>query len=192
MARGDTTLALDQSFDETGLTPELVRGLVADIRAGYPRRHAALKRGVSPKTFQGWLEDGAAGIGGPLMVELARRVYRWEARDVGGHFVALKVLARQNPQATELYLKLRYPEDFGGHVRSSPDEFELPERNQRKRAKLLSDPPPRMLAEMRAHDIYKLPRHMSAEDREAILAILAKYEVVAPALPTPEGPAEPE
>jgi len=187
-----SSAALDQSFDETGLTPELVRGLVADIRAGYPRRHAALKRGVSPKTFQGWLEDGAAGIGGPLMVELARRVYRWEARDVGGHFVALKELARQNHQALELYLKFRHPEDFGGPVRTAPDEFERPERNQKKRAKLLADPPPRMLAEMRAHDIYKLPRQISAEDRAAILAILAKYEAVAPALPAPEGPVEPE
>jgi hypothetical protein len=171
--------ALAQADPDDGLTEALVEALVAAVESPLPRRFAALKCGVSPKTFERFLQDGASGVGSALSVELARRVYQFEAADVGEEMQHLKTLARHNPQATETYLRVMHPADFGGFVRKTPDEFEAPQRQQRTQDRLLDHPPPRMLAKFRAHGWVKLPPSMTDEDRAAVMAILARYELSA-------------
>jgi hypothetical protein len=179
--------ALAQAEPDDGLTQELVEQLVAAVESPLPRRFAALKCGVSPKTFERLLQDGASGVGSKLAVELARRVYLFEATDVGEEMQHLKTLARHNPQATETYLRVMHPADFGGFVRKTPDEFEAPQRQHRTQDRLLDHPPPRMLAKFRAHGWIKLPPEMSDEDRAAVMAILARYELRATAALTEGG-----
>ena len=162
--------------DGDGLTQLLVDQLVAALETPLPRRFAALHCGVSPKTFERLLQDGASGAGSQLAVELARRVYQFEARDVGEEMKHLKTLAAINPQATRTYLELMHPADFGGFVRTAPDEFERPDRQKRTRGHLLDNPPPRMLADFKAHDWFRMPRGITKRDRAAILKILAVYE----------------
>ncbi len=181
------TGALDHPEPDDGLSQALVDALVEAVSSPLPRRFAALKCGVSPKTFERLLQDGASGVGSRLSVELARRVYQFEALDVGEEMQHLKTLARHNPQATEAYLRIMHPADFGGFVRKTPDEFEAPQRQQRTQDKLLDHPPPRMLAKFRAHGWVKLPPSMSDEDRAAVLAILARYEQRATAALTEGG-----
>lgn len=168
--------ALAQAEADDGLTQELVDALSAAVASPLPRRFAALKCGVSPKTFERLLQDGASGVGSKLAVELARRVYQFEASDVGEEMQHLKQLAKFNPQATEAYLRVMHPADFGGFVRKTPDEFEAPQRQQRTQDRLLDHPPPRMLAKFRAHDWFKMPPGITAEDRAAVMAVLARYE----------------
>lgn len=163
--------------DESGwLTKVLLEQLVEAIEEKLPRRHAALRCGISPKTFEAALQDGASGTGGPLTVELARRVYQWEAKDVGKQLGHLHRMAEHSPQAAETYLKARHPADFGGFVRTTPDEFEAVARQRKTRGHLLDHPPPRMLAELKAHDWFRFPKGISAKDRKAILSLLAKYD----------------
>ena len=168
--------ALARAEDSGWLTRELVDSLVAAIEDKLPRRHAALRCGISPKTFEAALQDGASGTGGALCVELARKVYGWEARDVGLQMGHLHRMAEHSPQAAELYLKNRHPADFGGFVRTTPDEFEAVARQRKTRGHLLDHPPPRMLAELKAHDWFRFPRGMPAKVKKAILATLAKYD----------------
>ncbi len=162
--------------DGGGLTPALVDQLVEALQKPLPRRFAALHCGVSPKTFERWLQDGASGAGSGLAVDLARRVYQWEAQDVGEEMRHLKTLAAINPQATKTYLELMHPADFGGFVRTAPDEFERPDRQKRTRGHLLDNPPPRMLADFKAHDWFRMPKGISKRDRSTILKILTSYE----------------
>jgi hypothetical protein len=179
--------ALAHPEPDDGLTQELVDELTAAVASPLPRRFAALKCGVSPKTFERLLQDGASGVGSKLAVELARRVYQFEANDVGEEMAHLKKLAQFNPQATETYLRVMHPADFGGFVRKTPDEFEAPQRQQRTQDRLLDHPPPRMLAKFRAHDWFKMPPGISADDRAAVMAILARYEQRATAALTEGG-----
>ncbi len=169
--------ALAQGEADDGLTQDLVDELVEAVASPLPRRFAALKCGVSPKTFERLLQDGASGVGSKLSVELARRVYQFEANDVGEEMQHLKTLARHNPEATATYLRIMHPADFGGFVRKTPDEFEAPQRQHRTQDRLLDHPPPRMLAKFRAHGWVKLPPSMTDEDRAAVMAILARYEL---------------
>jgi hypothetical protein len=167
----------------TGLTRELADAII-EARKTMPRRFAATSNGVSPRTFKGWMDDGASGIGDPMCVYLAREIHKFEGQDIGEEFGNLKRIASVNPAAGEAYLKLMYPEDFGGHVRTAPDEFSDSERAARNRDKLLDAPPPRMLAELRKHRWLQMPAGMTKGDLEAIHSILAKYTT--PLLAEPE------
>ncbi len=168
--------------DGDGLTIDLVDRLVAARETPMPRRFAALHCGVSPKTFERWLQDGASGTGSRLSIDLARKIYQYEAADVGQEMAHLKVMASHNPLATKTYLELMHPADFGGFVRTAPDEFERPDRQQRTRGHLLDNPPPRMLADMKAHDWFRMPKGIAKKDRAVITKILAFYEKQAAAL----------
>jgi len=166
------------------LTRPLVDALVKAIdKERLPRRFAALHCGVSPQTFETALQQGASGQGGPLAVELARKVYKAMAKDVGNQMEHLQRMGEENEKANVLYLQMKYPEDFGGHVRTAPDEFAGPDRQKRTRGMLLENPPPRMLAEFRAHGWFRMPLGVTDEDRSAILGILSSYEK-APAILT--------
>lgn len=159
------------------LTRKLVDDLVDAVdKKHLPKRFAALYCGVSPQTFETALQEGASGAGGPLAVELARRVFKAIARDVGARMRDLDRLAKDDPRASTAYLQTKYPEDFGGHVRTAPDEFAVPERQKKTRGMLLDHPPPRMLAEFRAHGWVRIPADATPEDRAAILAIIDRYE----------------
>lgn len=178
MARRKATAeAIVQSDGDGWLTRAMVDALVKAIeKEKLPKRYAALHCGVSPQTFETVLQEGASGMGGPLAVELARRVYRALAKDVGQEMKDLRRLGKDDPKATILYLQAKYPEDFGGHVRTAPDEFAVPERQKRTRGMLLDNPPPRMRAEFAAHGWIRLPPGISAEDRALIAEICARYE----------------
>lgn len=168
-------MARRKADSNTGLTRELADKLIASLQTPMPRRFAATSNGVSPKTFEGWINDGASGIGDDVCVYLARKVYEHEGRDVGETFHDLREVAKGNDRAAETYLRLMYPADFGGTVRTGPDEFSDAERAAKNRAQLLASPPPRMLAEMRQHRWFQLPAKISAKDRAGIESILAKY-----------------
>jgi hypothetical protein len=180
-------------LDGDGLTQDKVDDLVLAVQSPLPRRFAALKCGVSPKTFERLLQDGASGVGSRLAVELARRVYQFEAQDVGEEMQHLKTLAAHNPQATETYLRVMHPADFGGFVRKAPDEFESPHRQQRTQDRLLDHPPPRMLAKFKTHGWFRMPSAITPEDRASVLGILDRYELRAlTAGPPTEGGSDAE
>lgn len=182
--RRKATAAVVQSEEDGWLTRPLVDALVKAIQVEkLPRRFAALHCGVSPQTFESALQAGASGASGPLAAELARKVYKAIAKDVGQEMKDLQRLGEDDPKAAVLYLQAKYPADFGGHVRIAPDEFAVPERQKRTRGMLLDNPPPRMQAEFRAHGWFRMPPGIADRDREAILGILAGYEK-APALLT--------
>lgn len=175
------------------LTRPLVDALVKAIdKERLPRRFAALFCGVSPQTFETALQQGASGQGGPLAVELARKVYKAMAKDVGTQMEHLQRLGEEDPKANVSYLQMKYPEDFGGHVRTAPDEFAGPERQKRTRGMLLENPPPRMLAEFRAHGWFRMPHGCSDADRASILAILQSYDKAPAILTSGEDTAETE
>ncbi len=168
----------------SGLTRELADRLIAALETPMPRRFAATSCGVSPKTFEGWIADGASGIGDEQCVYLAKSVYEFEGKDVGETMRAIKMLADANHQAAAEYLRLMHPADFGGAVRTGVDEFSDPERNRRNQSRLLENPPPRMAAMLRQHRWIRMPQNVSAEDRATVDSILAKYAALA--LPAPE------
>ncbi len=175
--RRKASAAVVQSQGDGWLTRALVDDLVRAIAVEHlPKRWAALRCGVSPETFATALQEGASGSGGPLSVELARRVYEAMAKNVGEQMGYLHRLSEEDPRACEQYLKATQPEDFGGHVRTAPDEFASPERQKKTRGMLLDNPPPRMLAEFKAHDWFRLPKGISVADRETILGILSSYD----------------
>lgn len=168
-------------LSDGGLTIDLVDKLVACIsQQKMPHKYAALACGVSPDTFQGWLEEGECGTGTALHIDLARRVHEADANHVGHTMGNLHAMVEKDPKAAELFLKLLKPGDFGG-PKADPDRFSGQGRNKKKRAALMANPPPRMRAEMKQFGWQKLPVNMLPEDQAAIDAICAKYTV--PQLP---------
>lgn len=168
-------------LSDGGLTIDLVDKLVACIsQQKLTRKYAALFCGMSPDTFELLLEMGETGTGTALHTDLAKRVHEAEATLVGHAMGNLHAMCEKDPKANELFLKLLKPGDFGG-PKADPDRFSGQGRNKKKRASLLANPPPRMLAEMRQYGYQRLPVNLSAEDQEAINAICAKYLV--PQLP---------
>lgn len=168
-------------LSDGGLTIELVDSLVARISQDHmTHKYAALACGVSPDTFENMLELGETGTGTALHTDLARRVHEADAAHVGAAMKNLHLMTVTDPKACELYLKFTKPGDFGG-PKADPDRFSGQGRNKKKRASLLANPPPRMLAEMRQYGYQRLPVNLSAEDQAAINAICAKYLV--PQLP---------
>jgi hypothetical protein len=168
-------------LSDGGLTIDLVDKLVACVaQQKLPHKYAALACGVSPTTFEDWLEQGETGTGTSLHIDLAKRIHEADANHVGHTMSNLHGMCEKDPKAAELFLKLLKPGDFGG-PKADPDRFSGQGRNKKKRASLLANPPPRMLAEMRQYGYQRLPMNLSKEDQEAINAICAKYLV--PQLP---------
>jgi hypothetical protein len=168
-------------LNDGGLTIDLVDKLVACItQQKLTHKYAALACGVSPDTFEDWLEQGETGTGTALHVDLAKRVHEADANHVGHAMGNLHAMCDKDPKAAEMFLKLLKPGDFGG-PQANPDRFSGQARNKKKRANLLANPPPRMIAEMRQYGYQRLPTNLSAEDQQAINAICAKYLV--PQLP---------
>lgn len=154
-----------------GLSLELADKLIA-ARETMPRRFAAKSCGVSPKTFERWLQIGSISAHDPVCVHFTRGINEIEGIDVSDTITGLQILRKVNPQATDLYLKLMHPEDFGGHIRTVPDEFDGQERNREAQDKLLSSPPPRMLAKLNEHRWFQLPEGTTPEEKAEIEAML--------------------
>jgi len=155
-----------------GLSLELADKLIA-ARETMPRRFAAKSCGVSPKTFERWLQIGSISAHDPICVHFTKGINEKEGTDVSDTITGLQILRKVNPQATDLYLKLMHPEDFGGHIRTVPDEFDGQERNREAQDKLLACPPPRMLAKLTEHRWFQLPEGATPEEKATIEAILA-------------------
>lgn len=139
-----------------------------DARGRMPRRYAATSNGVSPKTLERWLQIGASCTHDPVCIYLACRFHQVEGEDVAQSISYLQVLRAVNPAASDLYLKIMHPEDFGGHVREVTDEFEGRERNARAQDQLLASPPPRMLAKMRQYRWLQVPEGATSEEMAAV------------------------
>lgn len=154
-----------------GLSLELADKLIA-ARQTMPRRFAAKSCGVSPRTFERFLQVGSSQSHDPACTYFTRRINEIEGNDVGETIGGLQILRKVNPQASALYLQLMHPEDFGGHIRTVPDEFDGQERNKEARKSLLAKPPPRMLAEMRQHRWIQIPEGATPEETAAIEAML--------------------
>jgi hypothetical protein len=170
-----------------GLDPAVVDRLIEAVKMPLPDRWAALYAGVSPDTFKNLLEQGILSDRDPECVRLAREVYRAKAKDIGDTFQNLRTLATQGgtAEAGEAFLRLMHPADFGGKIRTEPDEFQGAERHRQRRENLLDNPPPRMRAELRKHRWVQLPEKLSAKERAVIDAIIAKH--LAPVLPEKAG-----
>lgn len=137
-----------------------------------PRRFAAFSCGVSPKTFERWLQIGASTAHDPVCIYLACRVHQLEGLDVSSTVNELQRLRAVSPAAAELYLKIMHPADFGGHVRTVPDEFEGQERNRQAQDSLLASPPPRMMAKMRQYRWLQVPEGATPEEMAAVEAVI--------------------
>lgn len=152
--------------------PENLSRALADklieARGRMPRRYAATSNGVSPKTLERWLQIGASCTHDPICIYLACRFHQVEGEDVAQSISYLQVLRAVNPAASDLYLKIMHPEDFGGHVREATDEFEGRERNSRAQDQLLASPPPRMLAKMRQYRWLQVPEGATSEEMAAV------------------------
>lgn len=161
--------------------PENLSRALADklieARARMPRRYAATSNGVSPKTLERWLQIGASCTHDPICIYLACRFHQTEGEDVARSITYLQVLRAVNPAASDLYLKIMHPEDFGGHVRESVDEFEGRERNARAQDNLLASPPPRMLAKMRQYRWVQIPEGATAEEMAEVEAMIDEIKV---------------
>lgn len=154
----------------SGLTIELAKKLIED-RKTMPRRWVATTNGISPKTFQRWIQIGCT-TDDPTHVFLARGIFEVEGTDVSESMSDLKMLRKASPAATDLYLKFMHPADFGGPMRQGPDEFEEQERNSKAQDKLLSSPPPRMMSKMQEHGWVQIPSGATQEERERVLDII--------------------
>lgn len=143
-----------------------------EARARMPRRYAATSNGVSPRTLERWLQIGASCTHDKACVYLACRFHQVEGEDVAQSISYLQVLRAVNPAASDLYLKIMHPEDFGGHVREATDEFEGRERNSRAQDQLLATPPPRMLAKMRQYRWLQVPEGATPEEMAEIEAMI--------------------
>lgn len=154
-----------------GLSRELADKLIA-ARQTMPRRFAAKHCGVSPRTFERFLQVGSSSDHDPICVYFTRRINEVEGGDVGDTIGGLQLLRKVSPQAADLYLKLMHPEDFGGHVRTVPDEFDGQERNRQAQDKFLAAPPPRMLAKMREHRWVQIPEGATPEETALIESML--------------------
>lgn len=175
-------MARRQRAKPGGLSRELADKLIEAINMPLPRRWAALYAGVSPDTFKSLLEKGILSDDDPECVRLAREVYQTEGKGIAETFDALRILARSgNADAAETYLRLMHPADFGGKVRTEPDEWAGAERHKQRRDHLLENPPPRMRAELQRHRWLQLPERLSKKEREVIDRIIARH--LAPALP---------
>lgn len=156
--------------------PEGVSRALADklieARVRMPRRYAATSNGVSPKTLERWLQIGASCTHDPICIYLACRFHQVEGEDVAQSISYLQVLRAVNPAASDLYLKIMHPEDFGGHVREVTDEFEGRERNARAQDQLLASPPPRMLAKMRQYRWLQVPEGATPEEMAEIESMI--------------------
>jgi hypothetical protein len=160
--------------------PENLSRALADklieARGRMPRRYAATSNGVSPKTLERWLQIGASCTHDPICIYLACRFHQTEAEDVAQSITYLQVLRAVNPAASDLYLKIMHPEDFGGHVRETVDEFEGRERNARAQDNLLASPPPRMLAKMRQYRWVQIPEGATAEEAGEIEEMISAIQ----------------
>lgn len=156
--------------------PENLSRALADrlieARQRMPRRFAATSNGVSPKTLERWLQIGASCTHDPVCIYLACRFHQVEGEDVAQSIHYLQVLRAVNPSASDLYLKIMHPEDFGGHVRETVDEFEGRERNSKAQDQLLAAPPPRMLAKMRQYRWLQVPEGATPEEMAEIEAMI--------------------
>lgn len=159
-----------------GLSRALADKLVA-ARAKMPRRFAATSNGVSPITFDRWIQIGSISSEDPICVYLAKKIYEVEGQDVGETVEDLKELRKISATAVETYLKVMHPNDFGGHQRTGPDEFQDQERNRGAQDKLLASPPPRMLAKLHQHRWHQIPAGASAEETAAVLALLEQIRM---------------
>lgn len=154
-----------------GLSLELADKLIM-ARQTMPRRFAAKHCGVSPRTFERFLQVGSSSAHDPVCVYFTKRINEVEGGDVGETIGGLQLLRKVSPQAADLYLKIMHPEDFGGHVRTVPDEFDGQERNREAQDRLLSSPPPRMLAKLREYRWVQIPEGATPEETAAIDAML--------------------
>lgn len=150
-----------------GLSRALADRLVAS-RARMPRRIAATSNGVSPKTFERWIQVGSSSADDPVCIYLARKIFEVEGVDIGETIDDLRDLRKVSGTAAETYLKVMHPNDFGGHQRTAPDEFEDQDRNRGSQDKLLASPPPRMLAKLREHRWYQVPAGATDEETAAV------------------------
>jgi hypothetical protein len=138
-----------------------------------PRRFAATSNGVSPKTLERWIQIGSSTGNDPACIHLARRIHEVEGLDVGESVDDLKLLRKVSPAASESYLKIMHPADFGGATRTGPDEFEDQVRNRDQQDRLLASPPPRMLAKLREHRWFQVPAEATPEEMAAVESLLA-------------------
>jgi hypothetical protein len=179
IAPSDAQQPKPPDYDVPG--PENLSRALADklieARTRMPRRYAATSNGVSPKTLERWLQIGASCTHDPICIYLACRFHQTEGEDVAQSITYLQVLRAVNPAASDLYLKIMHPEDFGGHVRDTVDEFEGRERNARAQDNLLASPPPRMLAKMRQYRWVQIPEGATAEEMSEVEAMIDEIKV---------------
>jgi len=166
----------DEAPGPNGLSRALADQLVANRRT-MPRRFAATAAGVSPRTFERWIQIGASSGDDPICIELARRIFEVEGKDVSESISDLKMLRTMSATASEAYLRLMHPADFGGAVRSAPDEFEDQVRNREAQDKLLASPPPRMLAKLREHRWFQVPAEATKEELAAVETMIANIRM---------------
>lgn len=155
-------------------TQAQVEAIATAIEDHAPRDYAALMNGVSPDTLDHWIENGEIGVGGPLCLELARRVHRAEAERVQTTMQRLHTLGERDGLAAKTYLEFQHPERFAGKkplmVRQRNHA-----RDKRKRARLFANPPPRMLQEAREHGWWRFHPELEPEDKATLESIQAKY-----------------
>src|ERR1044071_7645805 len=83
-----------------GLSRALADRLV-DARQRMPRRFAATSCGVSPKTFERWIQIGASSNDDPICVQLARRIFEVEGHDVGEAISDLRILRKMSATTSD-------------------------------------------------------------------------------------------
>lgn len=167
---------VDETPGPNGLSYALADRLV-ESRRNMPRRFAATSNGVSPRTFERWIQIGASSGDDPICVHLARRIFEAEGIDVRESLADLRMIRSASPQAAESYLKIMHPADYGGHVRTAPDEFEDQSRNRETQDRLLASPPPRMLAKLRQHRWLQVPAGATAEEMAAVETLIANIRM---------------
>jgi hypothetical protein len=97
----------------TKLTPATQKAICTDIGDGIDQKHAALRAGISERTFYEWMAAGRNGET-PETVAFYAAVKKAQADAVSANVMLIQIAAREGTwQAAAWWLERRHPDLYG-------------------------------------------------------------------------------
>jgi len=156
---------------EDGFRADVAELLCAAIVQCPSRLLACQVSGITPGTLAIWLQRGAAPDAPPEFSRFLSNFLRAEA-DLARELFS-KWVQFSDRSVMDFLLK-RFPS-----IASDTETMSIvqgAEQNLASRAKLLDNPPPRMLAEFAKRGWWRFQGKIDAEDRETLVALQRKYQ----------------
>ncbi len=105
----------------TSLTPEVHKAIVASIRGGNYVETASAAAGINRASFYEWMKRGEDDGATEPFASFAADVRKAEAEAENEAVNTLKVAAKDDWKAAEVYLKRRHPTRWGDKVEQTID-----------------------------------------------------------------------